>query len=231
VHENSDVTSFSTPSTSKTAGNYNNDPIIPSPFKRALFWPQQRSEPTLKRKREKVPSVATSEEWKKYHEKKRKEKERIQEEKKERQRKREIAKKTKGAKKIKGRSKRKISLSSTESSDSSIELRLESEGDGEDWLQETMSNSEDESQASVKTNDYVIVQYEGEFFPGRVLETMQKAAFVKVMLMSGCGWNWPEVDDMLWYDYEDILEVINIPKYDKKKQIYLVEEMDKYHVK
>lgn len=38
---------------------------IPSPFKRAFVWPEKLSK--KKKKNEKIPTVATSDEWQKYH--------------------------------------------------------------------------------------------------------------------------------------------------------------------
>lgn len=49
--------------------------IVPSPFKRALFWPGPRQTKQSKRaKKEKVPSVITAKKWQEYHEKKQREK-------------------------------------------------------------------------------------------------------------------------------------------------------------
>ena len=77
------------------------DQTISSPFKRTLFWPQKASTPN-KRSKEKVPSVATSEEWKK-----REKKERIEKEKEERQNKRKENKKIREQKKGATKQKRK----------------------------------------------------------------------------------------------------------------------------
>lgn len=42
-----------------------------SPFKRALFWPENKPDSKRKKKSfKKIPSVATSNEWKKYYKKK-----------------------------------------------------------------------------------------------------------------------------------------------------------------
>lgn len=47
-----------------------------SPFKRALFWPENKPDVTRKKKSvHKIPSVSTSSEWKKYFKKKQDEKE------------------------------------------------------------------------------------------------------------------------------------------------------------
>ncbi|KAJ4425395.1 hypothetical protein ANN_28010 [Periplaneta americana] len=59
---------------------------IPSPFKRALFWPEEKKH----RKKDKIPSVVTSDIWQEYHRKKTNEKKRKQEELDERKKQREM---------------------------------------------------------------------------------------------------------------------------------------------
>jgi hypothetical protein len=44
--------------------------IVPSPFKRALFWPQPIQTATKTKKKEKIPSVVTSKNWQQYYENK-----------------------------------------------------------------------------------------------------------------------------------------------------------------
>ena len=112
---------------------------------------------------------------------------------------------------------------------------LEYEGEGDDWGVSSDESSNlcraNSGSIKIKINDYVIVQYEEEFFPGLVLNTKGSAALFKVLLMSGSGWKWPRVEDKLWYNSADILEKISPPKYDSKQQIYKVEEIEKYRVK
>ncbi|XP_037298030.1 vicilin-like seed storage protein At2g18540 [Manduca sexta] len=71
--------------------------IIPSPFKRALFWPTPKQN-SKGRKKEKVPSVVSSLEWQRYHENKLKKKTELENEKKrraeERKKKKEETEKT-----------------------------------------------------------------------------------------------------------------------------------------
>ncbi|KAI8438889.1 hypothetical protein MSG28_011222 [Choristoneura fumiferana] len=70
--------------------------IVPSPFKRSLFWPENWMDSNKKRmKREKIPSTVTSKAWKEYHEKKETEKNKKQQEKDERARQRIEKKKLK----------------------------------------------------------------------------------------------------------------------------------------
>lgn len=51
----------------------------------------------------------------------------------------------------------------------------------------------------------MIVQYEGEFFPGQILNIREiegkNEYYVSVMTMSGPnGWRWPEKSDVIWYE-------------------------------
>lgn len=53
---------------SKTSKVHNK--LIPSPFKRALFWPDTTQMVEKRRSKEKIPSVVTSKQWQENHEKK-----------------------------------------------------------------------------------------------------------------------------------------------------------------
>lgn len=45
--------------------------LIPSPFKKTLFWPEpSKAVNKVRRSKEKIPSVATSAQWVAYHKKK-----------------------------------------------------------------------------------------------------------------------------------------------------------------
>lgn len=54
-----------TDSQQKTPLKESFDPNIPSPFKKALFWPGPKNNTSIKKK-ENIPSVATSELWQEY---------------------------------------------------------------------------------------------------------------------------------------------------------------------
>nr|XP_049693639.1 uncharacterized protein LOC126054037 [Helicoverpa armigera] len=58
---------------------------------------------------------------------------------------------------------------------------------------------------------FVVVQYEGEYFPGIVMENLNDNIKVKTMTMSGSYWKWPEKDDILIYDITDIMCKIESP--------------------
>lgn len=77
----------------------------------------------------------------------------------------------------------------------------------------------------------MIVQYEGEFFPGQILNIREiegkNEYYVSVMTMSGPnGWRWPEKSDVIWY--EQVLCKINTPTPINVRGICEVPELNKY---
>ncbi|KAI4455571.1 hypothetical protein MML48_9g00005871 [Holotrichia oblita] len=112
---------------------------VPTPFKSCLFWPQQTKCDNKPRKKEKIPSVATSEQWKTYHFKKQKLKQGQEAAKEERKRKRE---EKKGLKTNKQSYQKPIKQINEDSSDSSISVNLESEGEGDEWMEEELNKDE-----------------------------------------------------------------------------------------
>ncbi|KAI4472143.1 homeobox-like domain superfamily [Holotrichia oblita] len=170
------------------------DKTIPSPFKSTLFWPKL-STPQGRRFKEKIPSVATSEQWRAYYKGKQDERQTKDKEKQERKRLREEARVEKENKKLKKTVKKKpASKRNTKayesSSDSSIDYVLESEGEGDNW--DTFSNSQEED-FEINVNDYVVVKYEDQYYPGNVTEvdTARDEYRVSAMQKSGSGWKWP----------------------------------------
>lgn len=79
-----------------------------------------------------------------------------------------------------------------------------------------------------KIGDFVIVQYEGEYFPGVVNDTNLTSALVSVMTMSGSGWKWPNEDDEIWYKFIDVMQLIKPPEVSNSRGICLVPEISKY---
>lgn len=72
---------------------------------------------------------------------------------------------------------------------------------------ETKNKNENSKPKDITVGDYVIIQYEGEFFPGIVLKTKDSEYEVKTMTMSGKYWKWPKKDDILWYTKDDTLKI------------------------
>ncbi len=165
---------------------------VPSPFKRLLFWPTPKENvKKASRMKQKVPAVASSEQWQEYHRKKieKKEADEMEKEAKKKLRqekaqqkdkdKAEKAKKkiesdkTKSDKKTKKKS--VIDDSKREEEKKEEEKVEEKEGEKEeereDGKNEKITSTSESSQNDIKYNvgDYVIVQYEEDLFPGIVL--------------------------------------------------------------
>lgn len=76
---------------------------------------------------------------------------------------------------------------------------------------------------------FVIVQYEGEYFPGVVKKSEHDCKEVSVMVLSTPNtFKWPEKPDTTWYTNEDIIEKINPPRPINQRGSYKVAEMAKY---
>ena len=61
---------------------------------------------------------------------------------------------------------------------------------------------------------YVAVRYDGEYFPGMIVEVQEHGAKVKTMIRAqktGLLWKWPEKEDVLFYYWVDILRVLDPP--------------------
>ncbi|XP_046386415.1 uncharacterized protein LOC124156124 [Ischnura elegans] len=72
---------------------------------------------------------------------------------------------------------------------------------------------EQDSHLRFKKGDYVAVKYNGDLFPGRIIELPrhdQPGPSVECMEKHNKFWRWPEKKDVLQYDWEDIKQTIFI---------------------
>ncbi|CAG5000327.1 unnamed protein product [Parnassius apollo] len=56
-----------------------------------------------------------------------------------------------------------------------------------------------------KPDDYVLVEYEGEQWPGQVKTVDDDGAFVSCMNRCGLSWKWPEKPDCIFYPMDKII--------------------------
>lgn len=228
---------------------------IPSPFKRALFWP----EPEMKKRRskERLPSAITGETWRAYMIKKENEKKQKEEEKnkkrKERQEKQLIKKTIAGeTKKVTNKNKisktintkrKRIESSSSSAEESDIpyqesdqDLKLSEDDQINHPKQRTESLESDEnillkdiSLQLLKKNTYIIVKYEGKYFPGLIKNIDKNTYKISTMVLSrGNTFRWPDKPDQIWYNREVIMEKIEKPKSINNRDFFKVPEMEKY---
>lgn len=205
----------------------NTDPNVPSPFKRALFWPEIKTVNDSKRKKEKIPSVVTSEMWQEYSRKKSERKAKLEEEKLTRKRKLESKKEEKNKLGKKQEiTKKSVPLSETDDSvsDDGSVLSTASSPNGQTRPRLVKSIQKP------KIGDYVLVLYDGKYFPGEVAAIKKKEYFVSAMAKSGRkDWRWPDVKDQIWYNEKDVVEIISPPKNVNSRGVFSVKEMEKYN--
>ena len=76
---------------------------------------------------------------------------------------------------------------------------------------------------------YVIVSYEGSYFPGLVVSLSKSK--VRVKCMQRCGlttWKWPAQDDLHSYSIAEIIKVVKTPSIANNRGTYFVPEVEKY---
>lgn len=194
-------------------------PNVPSPFKRALFWPEPKPV-TNKKSKEKIPSVVTSQMWQEYSKKKSEEKAKLEASKLERKRKLE-AKKKESNNKIK----KKVVVNTKKRS-----VQIDESGASDEDNVPLSKIRENLTMEKPKPLDYVVVKYYGKYFPGKVTETRNKEYLVSAMVQCGrtSGWRWPDIEDQIWYDEQDVVMMIQQPKPKNSRGIFFVEEMKEF---
>ena len=75
----------------------------------------------------------------------------------------------------------------------------------------------------------VIVEYEGSYFPGEVLDVKKNHFIVTVMRKSSPKtWKWPDNEDKDKYDISQIIEIIKPPAAFNNRGQFVVPEIEKY---
>lgn len=135
---------------------------VPTPFKKALFWPTEVKTEKKRRSKEKIPSAITSQAWQDYHKGKEMEKQKKREEKENRAKIREAKKKTKLQLEKKPVGKRR--RVSSDSSDTDMEWQ--ESGDSLDDVSEigAPDNEEQDQEIEIKgykIGDFLLVRFLG----------------------------------------------------------------------
>ncbi|CAH2018528.1 unnamed protein product [Acanthoscelides obtectus] len=60
-------------------------------------------------------------------------------------------------------------------------------------------------------DDFVSVEYDGDYWPGRWLQVESEGAFIKCMAKCGKLWRWPEKEDCIFYAKNEIKLSVNAP--------------------
>jgi len=64
---------------------------------------------------------------------------------------------------------------------------------------------------TLAVNDYLIVNYMGKKYPGRVLEVLDSGVRITAMEATKAHWKWPDRPDILVYSWNEISQRIGFP--------------------
>ncbi|CAF4889943.1 unnamed protein product [Pieris macdunnoughi] len=82
---------------------------------------------------------------------------------------------------------------------------------------------------NLKPGIYVIIKYEGEYFPGRIENKDGDLFEISTMVLSTNNtFRWPERPDRIWYRLNDIVEIITSPIKHNNRGFFKVTEMEKF---
>lgn len=211
---------------------------VPSPLKRALYWPGTPKK-TNKARRSLYGGypVLTSEQFREVKTKEKQKKIELEKLKEEKKQKRKEAKDKKEAEKRAALEKKsemqrpetskkakKMKIVSSSSSESSVDV---SSGESE-WNEVENDDEEVHLQPAKKEiGEHVIVRYDGKHFPGIILDCSDTCAKVSAMVACGRLWKWPERADVCDYKWEAVLGHIAEPtKVSKTRNVFSVSEME-----
>lgn len=180
-----------------------------------LVYPSTSNEPKKKTRRGRpiLPSVLTSDKWLELAEAKEKENEELLLQKEKRKKKREENAK-----------KKEIGITKKESRESKISERV----DASPVLIRNVAGEYALENKRIDVGDYLIVQYEEKYYPGKLTAIKKNKFLVSVMVPSGTFWKWPEKKDEIYYEKGDIKEVIKEPVQKNARGAYLVPEIEKF---
>lgn len=65
-----------------------------------------------------------------------------------------------------------------------------------------------------KKGDFVVVEYKGKHYPGKMLSDVDESGEVLVAAMkkSGKYWMWPDQPDEIWYKVKQVVRILKAPK-------------------
>jgi len=134
--------------------------------------------------------------------------------------------------------KTKIQLSSSSSDEELDEIILQSDGisdlnsdsDSDDNpTVSALSNKEAKlNQNDLEIDNFVIVLFNGEKYPGRIVSISKKGPVVDCMEKRLKFWRWPQRKDAIVYDWKDVLRKINPPKIVSKRNQFSVFELEDF---
>ena len=111
-----------------------------------------------------------------------------------------------------------LSLQNDESMD--VGEEASSEASAIEMARAPTTTTTNTTQTSAKVDDYVVIEYEGELNPGRVLDLFDGGVQVSTLAKcQGIGWKWPHPKDVLhycWADVQCVLQSTDVTSVNKR---------------
>ena len=103
-----------------------------------------------------------------------------------------------------------VNFKETELFASTIPLKINPEVSAQETLKSKMETAGKELQVG----NFVIVQYDGEKYPGIITDVHPETGDVHVSVLHKCrgGWHWPTPEDKTWYSLKNVLSSIDTPE-------------------
>lgn len=106
---------------------------------------------------------------------------------------------------------KKKQVNETHSEEEEFVIQEENADELENPIENSLLVINSASHEQLKKNDYVIVQFEGSYFPGQIsgfdVIDGEIKYLVNAMSINGKNWRWPENKDEIYYDEKDVKKI------------------------
>lgn len=63
----------------------------------------------------------------------------------------------------------------------------------------------------LQVGDFVLVRYEGELYPGKIIDLEKEEVLISAMKKSASNWKWPSTPDQILYSMDEIVQKVDEP--------------------
>ncbi|CAB3227198.1 unnamed protein product [Arctia plantaginis] len=108
------------------------------------------------------------------------------------------------------------------------EVQGENEKENNSSIVNSLKENQEDSNKSlnVEEGSNVLVKYDGNVYPGKILRKLPESALVSAMQKAGHNiWKWPSKPDIIWCNNSEIIQAINEPVLISKRGLYRITEL------
>ena len=87
-------------------------------------------------------------------------------------------------------------------------------------LEDTCVNTQKSMNTDININDWVLVNYFGEFFPGKITDLKGDTVCVSCLQKAGNYFKYPTTTGMHWYPVSDIIATLHEPELKNTRGFY-----------